>query len=157
MDRLVRAQTRMTHGDESTVDTAAFFARVCLAALEGRPPVESIRHLAETEFDTSPAGMWAQQGLAAAHKDTTAAVADFGQSCHTPEAFSGVVQIIARYQEQPGEGIVAAVMAGGDNAARASLVAQVLAAYNGADEQVNQWVDGLVQRDHILTLLSQVP
>jgi ADP-ribosylglycohydrolase len=157
VDQAVRAQTRMTHNDEATMDTAAFFAKVCLGALEGTAPTETIRKLAEDEFSLSPAGMWALQGLDAAGRDSLEAVAGFGQSCHTPEAFAGVVQIIARYEQSPGEGIVQAVMAGGDNAARASLVGQVLAAYKGADEAVNLWFDGLVEKNRILDLLDQIP
>ncbi|WDP92489.1 MAG: ADP-ribosylglycohydrolase family protein [Desulfobacter sp.] len=156
LDKAVRDQTRMTHNDEATIDTAAFFARVCLAGLEGISPSETIRHLAENDFSGSPAGMWAIQGLDAADKESIAAVAGFGQSCHTPEAFGGVVQIIARYERQPGEGIVQAVMAGGDNAARASLVGQVLAAYNGADDAVNNWFDGLVKKELVLELLNKI-
>jgi ADP-ribosylglycohydrolase len=156
VDQAVRAQTRMTHNDEATIDTAAFFATVCLAALEGTAPTETIRRLAEDEFSLSPVGMWALQGLDAAGKDSLAAVAGFGQSCHTTEAFAGVVQIIARYEQSPGEGIVQAVMAGGDNAARASLVGQVLAAYNGTDEAVDSWFEGLVEKERILGLLDQI-
>ena len=98
--------------------------------------------------------MWTRQGLDAADRDSLTAVKGFGQSCHTPEAFSGIVQIIARYEETPGEGIVEAVMAGGDNAARASLVAQVLTAYNGADDSLNRWFSQLVAADRIRSLLD---
>lgn len=154
VDQAVRAQTRMTHNDDATVDTAAFFARVCLAALEGVSPARTIKELAETEFEYSPVGMWGLQGLKAAEKESVAAVAGFGQACSTPEAFSGVVQIIARYETNPGQGVVEAVMAGGDNAARASLVAQVLAAYNGADDALESWYNGLVKKERINSLLQ---
>jgi len=155
--RAVRTQTRMTHNDDATIETAAFFAGLCLACLDGVSPAKAIRDIAENEFANSPVEMWAIQGLEAAERDSLSAVAGFGQSCHTPEAFSGVVQIIARYEGNPGEGIVEAVMAGGDNAARASIVAQVLTAWNGADEAVNNWFDQLKKADRIRSLMDLIP
>jgi len=157
VDDAARIQTRMTHNDDATIETAAFFARVCLSCLDGTPPSKAVQDIAENEFANSTVEMWALQGLDAADRESLSAVAGFGQSCHTPEAFSGVVQIIARYEDNPGEGIVEAVMAGGDNAARAAIVAQVLAAWNGADDAVNGWFDQLVRADRIRSLLDLIP
>ncbi len=156
-DRAVRSQTRMTHNDEATIDTAAFFARVCLACLDGTPPSVAIEQIADNAFSNSPVEIWARQGLGAVDRESLDAVSGFGLSCHTPEAFSGVNQIIARYEGNPGEGIVEAVMAGGDNAARASIVAQVLTAWNGADEAVNNWFAQLKEVDRIRSLIDLIP
>jgi ADP-ribosylglycohydrolase len=157
LDKAVRAQTRMTHQDEATVDTAAFFARVCLACLGGKPPTAAIKDIVEDEFANSPVEMWALQGLDAADQDTLTAVTRFGQSCHTSEVFSGVVQIIANYETDPGRAVIEAVMAGGDNAARAVLVAQVLVAYNGMDEHTERWFGDLVEKKRIQALLDRIP
>lgn len=156
LEQAARTQTRMTHNDEATIDTAAFFARVCKACLDGEKPAAVIKEIANTIFTESLVGFWADQGLSAADQDSLEAVSRFGQSCHTNEAFSGVVQIIARYENDPGQGIVEAVMAGGDNAARASLVAQVLTAYNGADASIEKWFEELVQKDLITQYLDRI-
>ncbi|MCG8633308.1 MAG: ADP-ribosylglycohydrolase family protein [Desulfobacterales bacterium] len=157
LEKAVRDQTRMTHNDEATVETAVFFARVCLACLDGKQPSAAIKEVAEQGFAGSPVEMWALQGLAAADRDSLDAVMQFGQSCHTGEVFSGVVQIIAKYETDPGGAVIEAVMAGGDNAARAGLVAQVLAAYAGMDDHMERWFDGLIEKERVQDLLDRIP
>ena len=157
LDEAARNQTRMTHRDPETVNAATFFGRVSLACLEGQPPSAAMKEIAQTYFEDAAVGMWVDQGLKAASGETVEAVLRFGQSCHTPEALPGVVQIIARYEKDLSGGIVQSVMAGGDNAARASQVAQVLAAYNGMDDQTTEWFEGLVRARSISEMLSSVP
>ncbi|HCY88488.1 MAG TPA: ADP-ribosylglycohydrolase family protein, partial [Desulfobacteraceae bacterium] len=159
-DRLtdaVRAQTRMTHNDDATVETAQFLARVCLACMDGTAPAAAMKEIAQAHFDSSPVEMWTTQGLGAVEQDSVSAVMRFGQSCHTSEVLSGAVQIIASHEQDLGGALVASVMAGGDNAARAAVVAQVLAAYNGLDGQTAAWFDGLVRKDDIDKLLDRIP
>ena len=155
--RAVRAQTRMTHNDAATVDAAEFLARVCLACLDGTPPSEAMAGIAEAHFENTPVEMWISQGLGAVDQDSLSAVKRFGQSCHTSEVLSGAVQIIASHEKDLGGALVASVMAGGDNAARAAVVAQVLAAYNGLDGKTAAWFDGLVRKDEINSLLNRIP
>jgi len=157
MGKAVRAQTRMTHQDAETVNAADFFSRVSLACLRGSAPAAAMKDVAEAAFQDSAVGMWVDQGLKAAGEDSLSAVLRFGQSCHTPEALPGVVQIVAKYEDNLSEALVQAVMAGGDNAARASLVAQVLGAYQGMDDQARVWFNGLGRADHISGLLEQMP
>lgn len=157
MGKAVRAQTRMTHQDAETVNAADFFSRVSLACLRGSPPAEAMAAVAGEAFRESAVGMWVDQGLAAAGEDSLSAVLRFGQSCHTPEALPGVVQIIAKYEGSLSEALIQSVMAGGDNAARAGLVAQVLAAWQGMDDQTREWFNGLVRADRILGLLEEMP
>jgi ADP-ribosylglycohydrolase len=153
----VEIQTRMTHQDSDTIDTAAFFARVSLACLYGQAPVPAMIETAEKEFENTPVDLWVAQGLKASDRESLEAVKGFGQSCHTPEAFSGVVQLIARYEDNLSQAVIQAVMAGGDNAARASLVAQVLAAYQGLDPLTSKWFDDLAEADRINRLLATMP
>ncbi len=157
MGKAVRSQTRMTHQDAETVNAADFFSRVSLACLKGSAPADAMRVVAEADFQDSAVGMWVDQGLAAAGDDSVTAVLRFGQSCHTQEAFPGVVQIIATYEENLSEALIQSVMAGGDNAARASLVAQVLAAWQGLDDLTLGWFNGLAQADRISALLEKMP
>lgn len=154
LDDAARKQTRMTHQDSETVNAAAFFARVSLACLKGQPPSAAMADIAEAYFPEDAVAMWVTQGLKAVSEESLDAVLRFGQSCHTPEALPGVVQIIARYEKNLAEGIIQAVMAGGDNAARAGMVAQVLAAYNGIDDQTKGWFEELVQARDITEMVA---
>ncbi|WP_022665714.1 ADP-ribosylglycohydrolase family protein [Desulfospira joergensenii] len=152
----VRAQTIMTHNDPDTIDSAAFFALVSLECLGGAAPSKAVLGIAETRFKDSPIAQWTRQGLEAAAEDSVTAVGRLGQSCHTGDAFAGIIQIIARYEENLSQGIVAAVMAGGDNAARASLVAMILASARGMDTKTREWFQGLEQKETILQCLDRL-
>ena len=154
--KAVRAQTMMTHTDPDTIDSAAFFALVALECLGGMTPSQAVLTIAETRFKDSPILEWTRQGLDAAGEDSVEAVGRLGQSCHTEDAFAGIVQIIAKYEEDLSKGTVAAVMAGGDNAARASLVAMILAAARGMDEESQEWFQELAQKETVLQCLERL-
>lgn len=153
----VRNQTMMTHNDAATLDTAEFFARVTVKVLAGTAPVQAIQNLVEDEaFEMSPVSMWVADGLKHASDDTVAAVKRFGQACETNQVFPGVIQLIAKYEDNPEDALVQAVMAGGESAARGIMTATVLAAHAGLDAIPAPWIDGMNKKDDILTLLSRL-
>lgn len=153
LDRLVTAardQALMTHRDPLTIDTAEFFARVAWSTLKGSTPVDAIQATAAMDtFAVSPIAMWVEQGLSSVSRDSLATVVRFGQSCHTSEAFSGIIHLLAKYQDNLEEALVQSVMAGGDNAARAMMVGMVLGAYLGVDALPGEWVSGIRRLDDI--------
>lgn len=159
LDTLVecaRTQTRMTHGDPLTIDSAEFFARVAYLVLHGTSPAKAMKQVAEELFRTSRISGWVAAGLASADKESIPSIATFGQTCHTQEAFPGVVHLIARYQNDLKEALIQSVMAGGDSAARGMIVGMVLGAYLGPDALPQQWVDDLRQKDRIFELLGRL-
>ena len=159
LDTLVecaRTQTRMTHGDPLTIDSAEFFARVAYLVLHGTSPAKAMKQVAEEQFRTSRISGWVAAGLASTGKESIPSIATFGQTCHTQEAFPGVVHLIARYQNDLKEALIQSVMAGGDSAARGMIVGMVLGAHLGPDALPQQWVDDLRQKDRILELLARL-
>ncbi|MBP1740629.1 MAG: ADP-ribosylglycohydrolase, partial [Deltaproteobacteria bacterium] len=80
----------------------------------------------------------------------------FGQSCHTDEAFPGVVHLIAKYEKDLKEALVQSVMAGGDGAGRGLMVGMVLGAYLGDNSLPKEWVSELKRGADILRLLQQI-
>ncbi len=153
----VRSQTAMTHNRPEVVDSAEFFARVTAQVLSGTAPVKAMKKVLETEkFEISPMAAWVQKGLASAEKDTVEAIGDFGRSCHIGEMFPGVVHLIAKYEDDLKEALVQSVMAGGDSAARGSLVGMVIAAHWGIDDLPEEWIDGMRAKDRIFSLLSGI-
>ena len=88
--------------------------------------------------------------------ESVAAIGGFGQSCHTPDAFPGVIHLVAKYETELMEALVQAVMAGGDNAARGMLVAMVLGAYLGEDYLPERWLTELKKAEEIRNLLDQI-
>ena len=151
-----RAQTQMTHKDTNTVDAAVFFSLLAVECLKGTPPSEAMKSLSQGRFSDSPISMWTQQGLDAADQESVPAIIRFGQSCSTLEAFSGIVQVITRYENDLSGAVIQSVMAGGDNAARAAIVAMVLAAYRGLDDKTREWAEGLNRKETISACLEKI-
>jgi len=158
-DKLVesaKSQTRMTHNSPLTIDSAAFFARVTFRVLQGTPPVEAMENVSQEHFGGSSLSRWVQTGLAARDKDSVSTLSKFGQSCHTEEAFPGVVQLIARYHNDLKEALIQSVMAGGDSAARGMIVGMVLGAHLGPACLPQQWLNGLKKKDRISALIERL-
>jgi ADP-ribosylglycohydrolase len=151
-----RAQTKMTHADSLTVDSAEFLARVAWGGLRGISPVEAITEITQERFADSPIADWVDEGLRTQDMESVTAIGDFGRSCHTPDAFPGVIHLISKYENDLREAVIQAVMAGGDNAARAMPVSMVLGAYLGKGSLPDQWLKELKKGEEISNLLEQI-
>jgi ADP-ribosylglycohydrolase len=155
--RAARAQTAMTHTDPLTVDAGEFFARVGWKILQGASPVAALGEVAGEGFADAAMARWVQEGLESRHTDSGEAIGRFGQTCHTPEAFPGVIHLIAKYEGDLREALVQAVMAGGDSAARGMIVGMVLGAYLGEEALPGEWVSNLKRGRDIEALLDRFP
>ncbi len=151
-----RAQAQMTHNTPLVIDTAEFFARVCCKVLEGTSPVKAMTEVAAHRFKGLPLPAWAREGIESAGQESVSTIARFGQSCHTDEAFPGVVHLIAKYEKDLKEALIQAVMAGGDSAVRGLVVGMVLGAHLGEKGLPEEWVSGLKKGKDIFRLLKQI-
>ncbi len=151
-----RAQTRMTHTNPLTVESAAFFAEVTFRVLGGLGPISAIKETAGENFGDSPLFDWVKAGLQSAGDDSVQTIARFGQTCHTPEAFPGVIHLIAKYESDLKEALVQSVMAGGDSAARGMMAGMVLGAHSGAGSLPEEWVSALRKEQQIVQLLMKL-
>jgi ADP-ribosylglycohydrolase len=154
--KAARAQTRMTHNNPLVMDGAEFFARVCCKVLEGTAPAKAMIEVAEARFKGFPLFGWVKEGLGSAGEDSVSVIARFGQSCHTDDAFPGVVHLIAKYEKDLKEALVQAVMAGGDSAGRGLMVGMVLGAHLGDQTLPKEWVSGLKRGADISRLLQHI-
>jgi ADP-ribosylglycohydrolase len=152
-----RQQTRMTHNDLITIESAAFFSRVAWQVLGGMAPVDAMEKVSQENFEESPLSKWVAVGLESKREKSVHAISRFGQSCHTDEAFSGVVHLIARYERDLKEALIQSVMAGGDSAARGMLVGMVLGAHLGPESIPQEWLSELRKKKQIMELLIKIP
>lgn len=150
-----RRQAKMTHNRTEVLDSAEFFARALWSVLGGTRPAAALEQAARADY-AQPLRAWTEAGLAAAGQDTVQAVARFGQSCHAPDAFPSVVQIVARHEDDPAEGLIQNVMAGGDSAARGLLAGALLFGQAGLEAIPAPWLDGLDKREEITGLLESI-
>jgi len=154
--RAARAQTKMTHTDPATIDSAEFFARVTFKTLGGASPTVAIREVAKEHFADSTISEWVQDGIDSRDMESVAAVGKLGQSCHTPDAFPSVVHLIVKYERNLQEALIQSVMAGGDSAARGMIVGMVLGAHLGKGGLPEEWIAGLKKGEEIRSLLDQL-
>ena len=151
-----RTQTRMTHSNPDVVDAAEFFAKVTKKVLDGEAPAIAIGKIAEERFRESPIREWVKKGLASLKVPSEAAVKQFGQSCHIPEAFPAVIHFIGKYEDNLKEALIENTMAGGDAAARGMIIGMILGAYQGMGGLPEEWVKGLKKGAQITTLLNRL-
>lgn len=150
----IRAQTSMTHTDPLTNDSAEFFAMVALMVLKGAPPVKALVEVTDERFANTAISRWVAAGLESKNGESVSVISKFGQSCHTNEAFSGVVHLIAKYENDLEKALVQAVMAGGDSAARGMMVGMVLGAHLGSEALPEKWVSDMARCKEIDALLD---
>jgi ADP-ribosylglycohydrolase len=159
LDTLVaaaRVQTRMTHGDPLTVHSAEFFARVTWNTLNGASPPEAITEVTEKNYPETIFAEWVQEGFESKDMESVSAISRFGLTCHTPDAFPGIIHLVAKYEKDLKEALVQAVMAGGDNAARGMAVGMILGAHLGKEHLPEDWLTDLTKSEEIKNLLTQI-
>jgi ADP-ribosylglycohydrolase len=153
----VRDQTSMTHKDPLTNDSAELFARTTYRVLNGESPVKAMMEVAKERFAGTELSRWVAAGLESKKGNSVSVISGFGQSCHTNEACSGVVHLIAKYEDNLEEALIQAVMAGGDSAARGMMVGMVLGARLGAGGLPDKWISDMVKAKEIEALLERIP
>ncbi|RJR22361.1 MAG: ADP-ribosylglycohydrolase family protein [Desulfobacteraceae bacterium] len=151
-----RTQTNMTHSNQVTIDCAEFFAHIIFLVLNGTSPSKAIDKASSFFSGGSPVAKLIKDGLASLKTDTTSAIMQFGQSCHTPDALPGIIHIVSAYENDFKESLIQAVMAGGDNAARAMASGMILGAHLGLEAIPDEWVSELKQKSHIMKLVENL-
>lgn len=151
-----RAQTRLTHNNPLVLDCAAFLAWTAYHVLHGLTPIGAMEKTASEEFKDNDLAEWMEEGVESIDLESNAVIMDFGQSCHSGEVFSGVVHLIAKYENNLEEALIRSVMAGGDSAARAMAVGMVLGAYEGAGKLPDKWLSEMKRAREISNLLHAI-
>ncbi len=151
-----RQQTSMTHRAEPVVRAAEFLVRVAHRVLSGSAPDKAVAEIRDEGFSRGDFGMWVEEGLASAGRDTRSAVGGFGQHCGVMAALPSVIHLVARYPEDLETALAENVMAGGDSAARGMAAAMILGAHGGLEAIPDAWLSALTARDRILTLLDRI-
>ncbi|MBI9082773.1 MAG: ADP-ribosylglycohydrolase family protein [Desulfobacterales bacterium] len=149
-----RIQTALTHNVPEVIDSAEFFARVAAYVLAGHDPVAAISRVRADGFDRPPFDGWIGAGLESVSRNSTAAIAGFGQMCNAAAAFPSVIHLIVKYSKDLGAALVENTMAGGDSAARGMMVGMVLGAHLGEDAIPGRWLKEMTAYDEISGLLS---
>ena len=151
-----RLQTMMTHNTTEVIDSAEFFAKVGQQVLKGIRPKTAIENISKAWIGDAKIKEWVQAGLESRDMESLDAILRFGQSCHTQEAFPGVIHLVVRYENDLKEALIQAVMAGGDSAARGMMAGMLLGAYLGPNSLPADWISGLKKGKEITDLLDGI-
>ncbi len=138
-----RAQTAMTHNHPLVIDSSEFLARVAHAVLAGANPVAAIQTTADRHVASDALTQMVEDGIDSIEQDSRQAIQDFGSACHIDGALPAAIHIIAKYEDNLEEALVANVMAGGDSAARGIGIGLILGASVGMDAIPHKWLEPL--------------
>jgi ADP-ribosylglycohydrolase len=151
-----RHQTVLTHRNADVIDSAAFFARLAAIVLAGQEPRQALQVVLQRHYDRPPFDNWVARGFDSREMTTREAIGQFGRACDVAAAFPGVIHLIAKYQDDPRNGLIENVMAGGDSAARGLIAGMIFGAFSGMDAVVPDWVNNLTNIRTIESLLDQL-
>ena len=151
-----RAQTKLTHNNRAVIAGAEFFARVVAAVLGGSKPTEAMAAAGAEVAERDALEDWLAEGMDSRSLDSRPTIADFGQMCEIEAAFPATVHLIAKYEDNFKQALIANVMAGGDSASRGMLTGLVLGAYHGTAAIPDAWIAELSSLDRINASLSRL-
>jgi fermentation-respiration switch protein FrsA (DUF1100 family)/ADP-ribosylglycohydrolase len=137
----VRQHVSFSHNDPETVDSAEYFARSTILLLKGSSLTEALELAAKHNYDHLDASNYLEKAKAALSTPEHLKVdADLGLTCHHPEAFPLTLFYLLRNPTNLSQALNENPLAGGDNAARAIIIAIILTASNGwSDELTPLW------------------
>ncbi|WP_320045491.1 ADP-ribosylglycohydrolase family protein [uncultured Desulfobacter sp.] len=145
-------QTAMTHNHTQVIQSARFFASAAIEAAEGRKPLDALEMAQKELSSNSPIYQMITDGLESVDKETTQAIAGFGQMCETQAALPGTIHLISKYPNDLKTAMVENVMAGGDSSARGILCGFILGICNGMNAVPEQWIKEMRLADRIRSL-----
>ncbi|PQJ29183.1 ADP-ribosylglycohydrolase family protein [Rubritalea profundi] len=133
----VRQHVKFSHSDPETVDSAEYFARVTLLLLNGSSLSEALEFAAQHNYAHLDASAYLEKAKAALDSTEHLKVAaNFGLTCQHPEAFPLTLFYLLRNPTDLSQALNENALAGGDNAARAIIIAIILTAANGWSEEL---------------------
>lgn len=145
-----RAVTAFTHGGPAVIDAAEYFARVVLAVQRGADIPTALVAV------PAPNTKWIAAGRDSSESalSDAAALMKHGLSCDVGEGFPAVCHLLFRHPEDAEAGLTANAYAGGDSAARGTLLGMIYGAHLGVSTLPKKWLSELNARDEIAQLLG---
>lgn len=134
----VQIFVQVTHNSKKAKECADFFARLLLLVLEKNDITKSILKL-KNEYDDSFQVM-IEKGLNSKDEDSFKAIREFGPACDIDGGFSGVIHLLAKYDNLK-EMIINNSKAGGDSSARAMIATTIFMANKNINELPKEWLN----------------
>jgi ADP-ribosylglycohydrolase len=158
---LVDALTLVTQDNPTSRANARFAALLLRFLIDGRSLEAAldaaIRHVADIDSDDGRA-VYEEVSRArqAVGVDTTEATLSFGQSCPLGHSVPAALQVLLSFPDNFEQAIVRTLQAGGDNAARASMIGSWLGAHRGVDGVPVAWRSRLSNAERISSGIEKI-
>ena len=128
---------KVTHNSAQALMCGEFFAKLLIAVLDGEPLFEAIDNL-KSNYPTEFSQM-IEDGLSSKDKDSFEVIRDFGPACSINDGLSGVMHLLAKYDEFQTM-LIQNAKAGGDSSARGMLAALIFKASNPSAQLPQNWL-----------------
>ncbi|MEM1296154.1 MAG: ADP-ribosylglycohydrolase family protein [Verrucomicrobiota bacterium] len=146
----VRERTGFAHRDPETMDVSEFFTRVIGRLDSGDSVADALDGAASADYKQLNAAAYLKKAKSALESgDPFKVAADFGLGCSLPGAFPGVLYFLLRHPNDMVAALNENALAGGDNSARAIIIALVLTAANGWDVSLDPLWNSLKQKNNL--------
>lgn len=154
----VREQTAFTHGNSAVIESAEFFARIALHVAAGKSIRESLALTAEMDHWNAIQRDWIEAAAKSSASDESAesSAETLGLTCHVPDAFPVIVDLLLRYPLDPVAALTKNAQAGGDSAARGMILGLVYGALPETSQLPETWFTDLRALDEIERLITEL-
>ncbi|MGJ8657556.1 MAG: alpha/beta fold hydrolase [Akkermansiaceae bacterium] len=147
-----RSQTLLTHGDLNVVDSSEFFVRTIFAVREGSDFTSAIEHAAQSgNYQTLTPADHIENAKNSSPTEHLEVATAMGLTCHFPEAFPLTLYYAIHHGDNFDGCLSKNALAGGDNSARAMLLALLFVA---RDQHVHQTINPLANQLNLITSSS---
>lgn len=151
---LVERLTRVCQNNERAVDFVKGHALVLRELFGGKGLAESFRAAAEQLPESSEAAKEIGRVQSLGRLSVVEATLKFGQSCPLPSSFPAAMYCALQHETDFAEALRATAAAGGDSAARASMIGAWLGAAHGIGAVPAAWREKLAAHDEIAAGVS---
>ena len=129
---------KSTHNNTQVLEAMDFFSTLLLEVLEGNDIRSSILNL-KPKYSEVIQG-YIEAGIASKDRDTVTTIAAFGSACPTEFSFPSTIHLLFKYNDFK-TALIQNAMSGGDSAARAMVIAYLLAAQYSIDVVPKEWLE----------------
>lgn len=155
LEEAANLQTAMTHKHVQVVEASSFFTRLAYALNKEEDINQALTFALEKNFANLPAQDWIQKAQGLLTLNTNEALLKLGQTCHLDEAFPATIYLLLKFFNNPKEGLIANVRAGGDSAARGLILGFCFGLKKEADQLISLWIEDFSLKEHLNNLLEK--
>lgn len=152
----IRRLTLVTQNHLRAVACATAHAELLRILLTGKPFREAYEETRKSSAVNCEGADYFELAYVMRNMDTIAATEKLGQSCPLTQSFPASLLAAWQHADSFKDAVLATIRAGGDNAARASMIGAWLGAAHGIEGIPADWLEKLTKRRRIQAAIDRV-